>query len=324
MSFIFVSYSRTDQNYVGFLVQALQSHRLPVWLDDRINYGTTWPRVIQDHLEQCEVFLLVMSPRSEDSHWVQCELSLALELRKPIFPLLLEGRRWLSVAAIQTADVKGGKLPPADFFDTICTYFASSTATAQSVSVQDVVEEQISVKSLVMEPEPQRSEIATDDLSSEKGIDYRYLRELLGACEWRKADRETYEVMIRAVGKESGDWFTRDELQNFPCADLKTIDGLWTKYSNGHFGFSVQQEIWQTQGSPTEPGKQWDQFCITVGWQPADAVQYLRHKANNQLSPRGEFPGSGWWRRRLRRLGVVGVGGFEFSSLTSRLVSCKK
>jgi hypothetical protein len=116
MSHIFISYSRQDQDYVTQLAQALESHRLPVWLDTRIDYGTTWPRVIQGHLEQCAVFLLVMSPRSQESHWVQCELSMALELKKPVFPLLLLGRRWLAVAALQDVNVVGGNLPPANFF----------------------------------------------------------------------------------------------------------------------------------------------------------------------------------------------------------------
>ena len=319
MSFIFVSYSRKDQNYVGFLVQALQSHRLPVWLDDRINYGTTWPRVIQDHLEQCEVFLLVMSPRSEDSHWVQCELSLALELKKPIFPLLLEGRRWLSVAAIQMADVKGGKLPPADFFDTIRKYFASATSTATSVSVQDVVEEQIPMKPPVMEPKPQKLATSTDDLSSEKGVDYTRLRDLLREGKWRDADNETCKVMMRAVGIEPGERFVTNGLQNFPCTDLKTIDGLWTKYSKGHFGFSVQKEVWQKYGSPTSSSKKWDQLCIEVGWKSAGSyITYSKLKAEPQFSSRGEFPigmfvySFGEWQW------VIGLG-----FLFSRIQTCK-
>ncbi|TRV66973.1 MAG: tetratricopeptide repeat protein, partial [Microcystis panniformis Mp_MB_F_20051200_S6] len=63
--------------------------------------------------------MLVMSPRSKNSHWVNCELALALELKKPIFPLLLEGSRWLEVGIIQTVDIQGGKLPPASFFDRV-------------------------------------------------------------------------------------------------------------------------------------------------------------------------------------------------------------
>ena len=159
--------------------------------------------------------------------------------------------------------------------------------------------------------------IDVDDLSSEKGIDYTRLQDLLKEGKWRDADQETYEVMIRAVGKESGRWFTSDELQNFPCADLKTIDGLWTKYSDGHFGFSVQKAIWQKHGSPTSSGKKWDQFCIDVGWQPADASRYYKTselKADPKFSPRGEF--CVFWENLNFRLGGFGI-------LFSRIQTCK-
>ncbi|MFM6400419.1 GUN4 domain-containing protein, partial [Planktothrix sp.] len=36
----------------------------------------------------------------------------------------------------------------------------------------------------------------------------------------------------------------KDSINNFPCEDLRTIDQLWVKYSNGHFGFSIQKKIW--------------------------------------------------------------------------------
>ncbi len=87
---------------------------------------------------------------------------------------------------------------------------------------------------------------------SEKGIDYTRLRDLLAAKNWKEADEETYLVMIQAVGKREGDHFTSDELLNFPCTDLRTIDRLWVKYSNGHFGFSVQKEIYLSVGGKAD------------------------------------------------------------------------
>jgi hypothetical protein len=39
------------------------------------------------------------------------------------------------------------------------------------------------------------------------------------------------------------------------------IDRLWVAASQGHFGFSVQKQIWQDCGSPMGPGKDWDRFC---------------------------------------------------------------
>lgn len=35
--------------------------------------------------------------------------------------------------------------------------------------------------------------------------------------------------------------------------DLKTLDELWTKYSDGRFGFSIQSEIWKKSGGREYP-----------------------------------------------------------------------
>ena len=125
MSFIFISYSRQDQAYVKELTQALEEKNLPVWLDDRINSGEVWLRVLAQKIEESSAFLLVMSPRSHESDWVQDEILFARKLKKPIFPLLLEcgqDNHWFSVARIQAVDVTGGTLPPAEFFQSIQKY----------------------------------------------------------------------------------------------------------------------------------------------------------------------------------------------------------
>ncbi len=70
------------------------------------------------------------------------------------------------------------------------------------------------------------------------------LEECLKAQHWEYADIETYRLMMIAVGKEVGQGFEPDELLNFPCEELLAIDGLWVKYSNGQFGFSVQKDIY--------------------------------------------------------------------------------
>ncbi|WP_026072470.1 GUN4 domain-containing protein [Nodosilinea nodulosa] len=172
-----------------------------------------------------------------------------------------------------------------------------------------------------------------DDLSSEKGIDYRNLRDLLKAGQWREADSETYEKMILAVGKKSGDWFTSDELLNFPCTDLLTIDRLWVKYSHGKFGFSVQKKIYVDCGAKLDgkyPGdKIWQEFCDRVGWRKAgNYLSYKDLQANPSLSP-AEFPFLCGWSGRwvVFWVGVwVGVGGGwgRVSSLASRLVNCSR
>jgi len=90
-----------------------------------------------------------------------------------------------------------------------------------------------------------------DDLSSDsadRSIDYTRLRDLLKAGKWKDANYETYLVMLKVVGRKEGDWIRDSELLNFPCTDLRTIDRLWVKYSNGRFGFSVQKKIYLEVG----------------------------------------------------------------------------
>lgn len=123
---------------------------------------------------------------------------------------------------------------------------------------------------------------------------YQKLEELLKAGQWREADQETYRLMITTVGKEEGQWFDRKDVEEFPCKDLRTLDRLWVKYSNGKFGFSVQKRIWQYSGSPMSPGKEWDDFCARVGWQGSTASGEIRSsdepKFDVNFSPRGELP----------------------------------
>lgn len=158
-------------------------------------------------------------------------------------------------------------------------------------------------------------------LTSETGIDYTRLRDLLAAGDWQAADQETYRVMILAAGKEVGDYFTMDALLNFPCTDLQTIDSLWVKYSNGHFGFSVQKKIYVECGAKLDgnyPGDEvWDQFCDRVGWKiQGNYVSYSDLKANPSTSPKGEFPGG-------MGDGLVGGWGWMVAALVARLADCE-
>ncbi|UXE60568.1 MAG: tetratricopeptide repeat protein [Woronichinia naegeliana WA131] len=125
---IFISYSRKDQDYVNKLVEALREQELPWWIDNKIDYGDQWTREIKENIKKCQIFLLVMSPSSEESDWVQRELTFAQHLRKPIFPLLLDGEIWFQVIDIQTTGVLGGELPPASFFNKIRSKLNNKTS----------------------------------------------------------------------------------------------------------------------------------------------------------------------------------------------------
>jgi len=135
MSYIFISYSHEDKEYAHRLEGELQRQRFDTWLDDRIDYGSQWPEEIEDRLDGCKVLILIMTPRSKRSEWVQNELNRAKRKKKKIYPLLLEGDEpWLSVEATQYVDVRDGNLPPSAFFDTLARVVPRKVATSTTTT----------------------------------------------------------------------------------------------------------------------------------------------------------------------------------------------
>jgi hypothetical protein len=132
------------------------------------------------------------------------------------------------------------------------------------------------MKVMRSQPElPQQSNFTTsesireDDLTSESGVDYTKLRDLLKAKKWREADRETYRVMIEVTGRIKQGFLDVEAIKQFPCDDLQIIDQLWVKFSDGLFGFSTQKQIYIEAGNPldgTNAAGSWEKFCRRVRW----------------------------------------------------------
>jgi len=158
---------------------------------------------------------------------------------------------------------------------------------------QDLIQ-QLNLKSAPAVPLPVPVEIPSPLPISPEPLLSRYtqLEEYLKTQQWREADRETYRLMITTVGKEEGQWFDRADLKNFLCEDLRTLDQLWVKYSNGKWGFSVQKRIWQECGSPMTYNDNWKKFGDRVGWRKDGAwlsTDDLTYDLEKSLP--GELPG---------------------------------
>lgn len=73
--------------------------------------------------------------------------------------------------------------------------------------------------------------------------------------------------MLKVAGREEEGWLRVEDIEKFPCSDLRTIDQLWIKYSDGKFGFSVQKKIYQSLGGTKEyDEKVYCSFGDKVGW----------------------------------------------------------
>lgn len=117
--YVFVSYSRRDKHYVDRLVTYLRDHGIDVWYDQEIATAERWFTVIQNRIDNCSVFLVVMTPDSDESRWVMMEYQRAMDLKRPIVPLLLAGEPFMALRDIQHYRVDNHDLPGPDFVDTI-------------------------------------------------------------------------------------------------------------------------------------------------------------------------------------------------------------
>jgi hypothetical protein len=73
--------------------------------------------------------------------------------------------------------------------------------------------------------------------------------------------------MLQVSNREKEGWLDIQSIDKFPCEDLKRIDQLWVKYSQGKFGFSVQESIWKSVGGSSKPTNDvYNRFADRVGW----------------------------------------------------------
>ena len=116
--------------------------------------------------------------------------------------------------------------------------------------------------------------------------DYTQLHHFLTRKDWKDADLETRQLMLQIAGADSRQdrLLTANDIQNFPCSELKKIDRLWVKASRGRFGFSAISNLYQAVDE--------DYFVLAdrVGWRSEkDWIDY--NKINFTINaPVGHLP----------------------------------
>lgn len=124
-------------------------------------------------------------------------------------------------------------------------YPTQSKATKQNVDTTPI-------SGQLVDPYPVAND--NDELSFEGGINSNKLEDLLAAGKWEEADQETIFIMLRASHRSCDHrswqgWLRVTDITRLSCICISTIDQLWVKYSNGHFGFSVQKRIYDESKS---------------------------------------------------------------------------
>jgi len=315
---IFISYAREDEADMQELVSHLEPLQwgglVDTWHDGKILPGQEWAQQIQQNLEAAQIILLLISKDFMRSDYCyRVELTKAIERHKAgeaqVIPVILRPCLWdyVIIGDVRLSDLQAlpkGAKPVNQWSDRDTAFTDVARALANTIEQHQ--------PAALIGPAPVRPSFR-DDLSSERGMDYGPLRRLLRAQDWKGADQETYEVMIRAMGKTAGDWFSEADLLAFPAGDLRTIDRLWVKYSQGRFGFSVQRHIYVACGATLDgkyPGDQiWRQFADTVGWRVNGMYISYKDVIASIAAPVGHLPlwvgvlGGGWFLSRTSHHG---------------------
>lgn len=172
---------------------------------------------------------------------------------------------------------------------------------------------------------PAQSKLAVS-LKSERGVDYTKLRDLLAAKNWKAADKETRKKMLEVMGQQQRGYLNEEDIEKFPCKDLRTINHLWVHYSNARFGFSVQKRIWLEEGG--KPGfydeRVYEKFGDRVGWRVNDNWRLYSDLTFSTNDDPGHLPlglSIGWATGTIELVGVQGA--VEVDCLFSLVESCQ-
>ncbi|KAL6965876.1 Tetrapyrrole-binding protein, chloroplastic [Sarracenia purpurea var. burkii] len=98
--------------------------------------------------------------------------------------------------------------------------------------------------------------------STSQATTFDLLEQHLSCKNFRLADEETRRLLIVLAGEaaQKRGYVFFSETQFISETDLKAIDELWKKYSDGRFGYSVQKKIWK------KSSRDFTSFFLKVGW----------------------------------------------------------
>lgn len=135
MLHVFISYSRHDRAYAKRLSEKLREQGFTVWMDvESMRYSDKWWDSIVKAISACAAFVVIVSPASIASIWVQREILLAEDIGKKIFPVLLKGTDWGLVKPYHGCEVKNARMPPPEYFIDLARYAPRSNVVGQDIT----------------------------------------------------------------------------------------------------------------------------------------------------------------------------------------------
>ena len=257
MADIFISYSSKDREKAEQLTELLASAGLSVWIDKSgIGAATSWSEEIVDGIDNCKMFIVMLSPDSIASHNVVKEVSLASEKRKKILPLDLEP---VEIPKNLQYALAGLQRTPMTNIDAIIRAIGKLGLEATRPPEMKLVKETDGRKSLMILPFDDLSPTADNEWFA-NGIVSELITALSNVKALRVMDAETtkeyrsYKGHLTVYAKEMGiRYFVQGDVRKFGdnikitsrLLDIETGDHLWQDSLKGTMEdiFDIQETV---------------------------------------------------------------------------------
>ena len=357
---IFISYRRDDSAIItGILYERLVCHfgEQSVFMDvDSIPLGVDFQQFLDYQVSQCQLFIAVIGSgwidaKDEDGNrrldseedFVRIEIESALARGIPVVPLILSpatlpSKSNLPKSLQQLVKRNGMHLRAGQDFNRdierlikgIQAHFnQAEQSTAKQTSTGAAPPSPSTPTTIKKQPAPTPKPPNLKDEFANLPARYQTLKDHLANGRWQKADETTFKVMLEVAGQTQQGYLDEDDIKQFPCEELRTIDRLWVKFSNGRFGFSVQKKIYIEAGNKPDGEyykKEYLEFCDRVGWRENGKWLSYSELTFTTSAKGGHLPavavfGRGW-RWRWVTVGFCEGRGVGCSSLVQRLVKC--
>lgn len=88
---VFISYKSDEIDNAMWLESVLEKNGIPCWIaPQNIPGGSNYGQEIPKAIENCRIFVLVLSKKAQESMWISKEVNMALNCKKIIMPFMIE------------------------------------------------------------------------------------------------------------------------------------------------------------------------------------------------------------------------------------------
>jgi serine/threonine-protein kinase len=122
---------------------------------------------------------------------------------------------------------------------------------------------------------------------------YSRLEKYLASEQWKQADLETDQILLKSAGKLNS--LDSDSIEHLSCQILSDLDRLWFSYSKGRFGFRIQKQLYLATGNHLDRYTEttYRRFGARLDWRVFSAWKYYSELTFSDLAPQGHLPSPG-------------------------------